>query len=169
MHARVKNIKQHKNEQGNIKTVPPTFSHNHHWATSGFLQDLFFQHLDRVIMHNTTALELENARLQELTNHKDRIFYSKKFPLPPLPHTQKFSPATLTESQSTATITTTPSTLPQEKEEQTKLKTNRNWKGQSLSFSPTPEYPPKSTYARIMALHWLPRCNHLQRTSIPLF
>ena len=35
-------------------------------------QDLFFQHLDRVIMHNTIALELENAKLQELTNQKER-------------------------------------------------------------------------------------------------
>ena len=46
------------------------------------LQDLFFQHLDKVILHNTIALELENARLQELTHHTKRQHPPQQEPTP---------------------------------------------------------------------------------------
>ena len=40
-------------------------------------QKLFFQHLDKVITHNTIALELENARIQELITCTEKQISSK--------------------------------------------------------------------------------------------
>ncbi len=35
-------------------------------------EDIFFQHLDKVITHNTITLELENARLQQITTQTEQ-------------------------------------------------------------------------------------------------
>lgn len=101
------------------------------------LQDLFFQHLDKVILHNTIALELENARLQELTHRTKRQHPPQQEPTPSSSTTQTEAPpskeitnATLLKTQNTSypTITTNPSTPSQI--QLTKLKTTRKRKGE---------------------------------------